>query len=55
MVGDFGHGSEVIEGECWEAWLQAEVFFQPLELLLGESGQGRGLGWLGPDSDLYDW
>ena len=44
VVGDFRHGSGVIGRECGEARFWVEVFFQPLELLLGESGQRRGLG-----------
>jgi hypothetical protein len=36
VVTDLGHCSGVIGWERGEAWLRAEVFFQPLELLLGQ-------------------
>ena len=35
VVGDFRHGSGVVGRERGEAWFWVEVFFQPLELLLG--------------------
>jgi hypothetical protein len=35
VVADLGHRSGVVRWECGEAWFRAEVFFQPLELLLG--------------------
>jgi hypothetical protein len=54
VVADLGHCPRVVRGEHWEVWLWVEVFFQPLELLLGKSRQGHGLGWLSPDSNLYN-
>ena len=55
VVADFRHCLGVVGEECWEAWFRAEVFFQPLKLLLSQGGQGCRLGWLSPNSDLYDW